>query len=71
MFEEEIENETGAMFFLANEVINEYHGFPVVCRADVGEGDSLFILLNGNWYSFRARRVYASKLIERLEELAG
>jgi hypothetical protein len=69
MNEAEIETEADAAFFMANEVVNEYHGFPVVQRADFGQ-DKFYILLNEKWYHFEAIEIKDVNMLERLEALA-
>ena len=71
MNEAEVETASDAAFFVANDVVNEYHAFPVVQRADVGGGNVLFINLNGEWYQFDVTKVASQKNIARLEELAS
>lgn len=70
MNEHEVDNAIDAAFFMANEVVNEYHSFPVVNRADVGWSNSLFILLNGNWYRLDVSKVTNPVTLQKLEALA-
>ena len=70
MYENEVRNGRDAAFFLANEVINEYHAFPVVQRADLGE-NMLYIKLDTQWYRIAANRVLSGNTIQDLEELAS
>jgi len=69
MQEHEVEDVKDATFFMANEVVNEYHSFPVVQRADYG-ADNMFIMLNEKWYSFRVNEIRDPILISQLEGLS-
>ena len=69
MNEGEVKNGEDAAFFLANEVINEYHAFPVVQRADLG-ANMLYIKLDTEWYRVTVNRVLSSNMLHRLENLA-
>ena len=69
MQEHEVDNERDAAFFVANEVVNEYHAFPVVQRADIGGAKCLFILINQVWYKFEVNKVMDPELVMKLEEL--
>jgi hypothetical protein len=71
MTESEISNAPDAAFYIANEVINEYHGIPVVNRADIGSPSTLFLQLNGTWFRFEASEVTGPETIGYLEHLAG
>lgn len=69
MNEYEVRDAKDAAFFLANEVVNEYHSFPVVQRADIGGANVLFILLDQTWYEFKASKVMDAELVMKLEAL--
>ena len=71
MNEHEVKDAKDAAFFVAGEVINEYHSFPVVHRADVGGANQLFILINQTWYRFEAKKVMDPELVMKLEELSS
>jgi hypothetical protein len=70
MDEHEVEDSYQAAFFLANEVVNEYHSFPVVQRADVGGPDAMYIQINGNWFEFKATLITNVDTVAMLEDLA-
>jgi hypothetical protein len=67
--EGEVRNGEDAAFFLANEVVNEYHAFPVVQRADLG-ANMLYIKLDTQWFRVTFNKVLSGNTIQRLEELA-
>lgn len=69
MNEGEVRNGEDAAFFLANEVVNEYHAFPVVQRADLG-ANMLYIKLDTQWFRVTFNKVLSGNTIQRLEELA-
>ena len=69
-FEHQVEDAADAAFFVANEVINEYHAFPVVQRADLGKY-CMYMLINEKWYQVSFANVIDPDDIEKLEELAG
>lgn len=71
MTEAEVESPEDAAFFVANDVVNEHHAFPVVQRADIGGPNVLYINLNGEWYSVYFSKVYGTQMLERLERLAS
>jgi hypothetical protein len=71
MNEYEVKYAKDAAFFIANEVVNEYHSFPVVQRADIGGANCLFILINQVWYKFEAKKVMDPELVTKLEELSS
>jgi hypothetical protein len=71
MDEHEVHCADDAAFFLANDVILEYHGFPIVQRADIGGANVVFILINEDWYRLDVSAVTDDDLIIRLEALAG
>jgi hypothetical protein len=54
---------------MANEVVNEYHSFPVVQRADIGGANFMFILINQVWYKFEIKKVMDPELVMKLEAL--
>jgi hypothetical protein len=70
VFEGEVRSAEDAAFFMANEVVNEYHSFPIVQRADIGGANCMFIQINGKWFQMSFGTVYGRRLIERLEGLA-
>ena len=69
MNEYEVKDAKDAAFFLANEVVNEYHSFPVVQRADIGGANVMYILLDQTWYEFKAKKVMDPEVVMRLEAL--
>jgi hypothetical protein len=71
MQEHEVKDAKDAAFFFANEVVNEYHSFPVVQRADIGGANVLFILINQWWYKFEVKKVMDPELVTKLEELSS
>jgi hypothetical protein len=71
MQEFEVENSHDAAFFIANDVVNEYHEFPVVQRADIGGANCLFILINDKWFKVELNMVSDPDLLMKLEELAS
>ena len=66
MDELEIRTPADAARYLANDVLHEYHGMPLVR----GKND-LYILLNDRWFLFSATEVTDVPTITRLEEMAG
>jgi hypothetical protein len=70
MHEYEIGGAVDAAFFLANEVVNEYHSFPVVNRADMSRA-GMFILLNEKWFLFEAKEVKDVNTITELENMVS
>jgi hypothetical protein len=68
MNEHEVKNGEDAAFFLANEVVNEYHAFPVVQRADLGK-NMLYIKLGTQWYRITTNRVLSGNTTQQLEDL--
>ena len=71
MNEAEVETQDQAAFFLATEVLNEYHGFPVIHRADVGGPNKVYIFLGNEWFEMNVTKVSIPRHIEKLEELAS
>ncbi len=71
MNQHEVEDAKDAAFYLANEVVNEYHSFDVVQRADIGGANVMYIMINQNWYKFEAKKVTDPKIVMRLEALAS
>jgi hypothetical protein len=69
MNEHEVGDAKDAAFFVANEVVNEYHAFPVVQRADIGGANVMFILINQTWYKFEVKKVMDPELVMKLEAL--
>jgi hypothetical protein len=69
MFEPEVENSKDAAFYVATEVLNEYHAFPVVHRADIGGADFLYIQINDIWFQVEFSEVIHSDTKIRLEAL--
>jgi hypothetical protein len=69
MHEGEVRDSKDAAFFMANEVVNEYHAFPVVQRADLG-ANRMFIMLNSTWYELNISQVRNPSAIMKLEALA-
>jgi phage terminase Nu1 subunit (DNA packaging protein) len=68
MNEHEVKGAEDAAFFLANEVVNEYHAFPVVQRGDFGK-NMLYIKLDTQWYRITANKVISGNKIQQLEDL--
>jgi hypothetical protein len=68
--EHEVKGPTEAAFFVATEVVNEYHSFPVVQRADIVGSNCLFMKINDIWFQVSFTNVIGRRLIERLEHLA-
>jgi hypothetical protein len=71
MNEHEVSTASDATFFVANEVVNEYHAFPVVQRADIGGANFMFILITQTWFKFEVRKVIDPEVVMRLEALAS
>lgn len=71
MLEGEVETADEAAYFMANEVMNEYHQFPVVQRADIGGGNSMFIMINERWYQVAFTKVISRRFQDRLDRLAS
>jgi len=71
MDESEVESAADAAYYLANEVIHEYHGMPLVHRADIGGARVIYLELNGHWYMFEASKVLDANTIENLETLSS
>jgi hypothetical protein len=71
MNEHEVNTASDAAFFMANEVVNEYHSFPVVQRADIGGKNVMFILINQTWYKFEIKKVMDPELVMKLEALTS
>lgn len=69
MDEHQVENQDDAAFFLSNDVILEYHGFPLVHRRDIGGDNVFFLLINEKWYQLDVTEVKDQELIEKLEAL--
>jgi hypothetical protein len=70
MNEAEVDSPEDAAFFMANEVVNEYHSFPVVQRADIGGGNSMFMMINEKWYQVSFSNVAGRRFMDRLDRLA-
>jgi hypothetical protein len=68
MYEHEISTTGDAAFYLANEVIHEHHGFPVVHRADFGI-NTVYVELNGTWYRFDVSAVGSEALADDLDHV--
>ena len=71
MNEYEVNDAKDAAFFMANEVVNEYHNFPVVQRADIGGANVMYILINQWWYKFEIKKVMDPKIVMKLEALTS
>jgi hypothetical protein len=69
MDEHEVNGPADAAFFVANEVVNEYHSFPVVQRADIGGGNSMFMMINERWYQVSFTQVVGRRFLDRLDRL--
>jgi predicted lipid-binding transport protein (Tim44 family) len=70
MNEHEVDSPVDAAFFVANEVVNEYHSFPVVQRADIGGANCMYMRINEAWYKIEFSNVVSSRNVEKLERLA-
>ena len=68
MNEAEVETTADAAFYVANEVVDEYHAIPCVQRADFGI-NALFLNLNGKWFRFEVSEVVSPTEIDDLERL--
>jgi len=68
MNEAEVETTGDAAFYVANEVVNEYHAIPCVQRADFGI-NALFLNLNGRWFRYEVSEVVSPNEIDDLERL--
>jgi hypothetical protein len=68
--EHEVDTPEEAAFFMANEVVNEYHSFPVVQRADIAGANIMFIQINGRWFKAEFNYVGNRSRIDQLERLA-
>ena len=69
MIEGEVNTPDEAAYFMANEVVNEYHQFPVIQRADIGGGNSMFIMINERWYQMSFSPVIGRRFQDRLDRL--
>ena len=49
MYENEVEGPAEAAAFMANEVVNEYHAFPVVHSAALGK-HCMYMQINEIWF---------------------
>lgn len=69
MPEYEVRDSADAAFFVANEVVNEYHAFPVVQRADISGPDVMYMQINEIWFQVSFGEVLNPEVKDKLEAL--